>query len=62
MRRFRRWNCRRHIINGSVKKILGIVLAVLGVIIIIQIIPIQAWIFAIGILLIFLGWSLFRIF
>ncbi|SDZ01788.1 Exopolysaccharide synthesis, ExoD [Proteiniborus ethanoligenes] len=62
MGRYRRWNCRRHIINGSIKKILGIVLAVLGVIIIIQIIPLKAWIFAIGILLICLGWSLFRIF
>lgn len=62
MRKYRRWNFRRCIINGSMKKILGIIIAVLGVIIIVQVIPVKAWIFALGILFICLGWFLFRIF
>lgn len=62
MRGYRKWKFRRHIIDGSIKKILGIALAILGVIIIIQVIPIRAWIFALGLLLICLGWFLFKIF
>lgn len=62
MRRYKGFNFKRHFIDGSIKKILGIVLAILGVIIIIQVIPIKAWIFALGLLFICLGWFLFRIF
>lgn len=62
MRGYRRWKFRRSMIDGSIKKVLGIILAVLGVIIIIQVIPIKAWVFALGLLFICLGWFLYKIF
>lgn len=62
MGRYRRYKFKRHFIDGSIKKIIGIGLAILGVIIIIQVIPIRAWIFALGLLFICLGWFLFKIF
>ena len=62
MKRYRRFNLKRNFIDGSIRKLLGVVLAIFGVIIIIQVIPIKAWIFALGLLFICLGWFLYKIF
>ncbi|SCG83501.1 hypothetical protein DW1_1933 [Proteiniborus sp. DW1] len=61
MRRYRRYSFKKHFIDGSIKKLLGMVLGILGVIIIIQVVPIKAWIFALGLLFICLGWFLYKI-
>jgi hypothetical protein len=42
-------------------EILGIMIAVIGAIIIVQILPIRIWMFILGILLIILGSTLFRL-
>ncbi|HHZ02859.1 MAG TPA: hypothetical protein GX396_08000 [Tissierellia bacterium] len=42
-------------------EILGIMIAILGAIIIVQILPIRIWLFILGILLIILGSTLFRL-
>ncbi|EOD01325.1 hypothetical protein [Caldisalinibacter kiritimatiensis] len=44
----------------SYKQILGIILAVIGVVIIIQVVPLTFWIFLLGVLLLILGWTLYR--
>ena len=56
----RKFKFRRCPFRYNFKKTIGIILAVVGMIIIIQVIPISMWIFLLGILLICLGWVLFR--
>lgn len=43
-------------------EIIGIMIAVIGAIIIVQILPIKMWLFILGILLVILGSTLFRLF
>lgn len=43
-------------------EILGIMIAVIGALIIVQILPIKMWLFVLGTLLIVLGCTLFRLF
>ncbi|MDF2676078.1 MAG: hypothetical protein K0Q97_368 [Bacillota bacterium] len=42
-------------------EILGLMIAVIGALIIIQILPIKIWLFVLGILLVILGCTLFRL-
>lgn len=42
-------------------EIIGIMIAVIGAIIIVQILPIKIWLFILGILLVVLGSTLFRL-
>ncbi|NLJ58610.1 MAG: hypothetical protein GX339_07185 [Tissierellia bacterium] len=42
-------------------EILGIMIAIIGAIIIVQILPIRIWLFILGLLLIILGGTLFRL-
>jgi len=42
-------------------EIVGIMLAVIGAIIIVQILPLKIWLFVLGILLVVLGSTLFRL-
>ncbi|MDW5299060.1 MAG: hypothetical protein SA378_02820 [Sedimentibacter sp.] len=42
-------------------EILGIMLAVIGAIIVVQILPVKIWMFILGMLLIILGSTLFRL-
>jgi len=42
-------------------EILGIMLAVIGAIIVVQILPVKIWMFILGMLLIILGTTLFRL-
>jgi len=51
---------KRLFIRKEIKRIVGIVCAVVGVIIVIQVVPIWLWIFLLGILLLVLGWTFFR--
>lgn len=43
-------------------EIIGIMIAVIGAIIIVQILPIKMWMFVLGLLLVILGSTLFRLF
>ncbi len=43
-------------------EIIGIMIAVIGAIIIVQILPIRMWLFVLGALLVVLGCTLFRLF
>lgn len=61
MRRYRKWKSRRRFFDGSLIRITGIIIAAFGVIIIIQVIPIRAWLFILGLLFILLGWFLYKI-
>ncbi|MGF7057274.1 hypothetical protein [Brassicibacter mesophilus] len=56
----RKFKFRRCPSRYNFKKTLGIILAVVGVIIIIQVVPVSLWIFLLGILLVCLGWLLFK--
>jgi uncharacterized protein (DUF983 family) len=42
-------------------EIIGIMIAVIGAIIIVQILPLKIWLFVLGILLVILGSTLFRL-
>ncbi|MEL7646951.1 MAG: hypothetical protein AAGU76_02600 [Sedimentibacter sp.] len=42
-------------------EILGIMIAVIGAIIVVQILPVKIWLFVLGLLLIILGSTLFRL-
>lgn len=53
---------KRFFFNKSFKKVLGIILAIIGGIIIIQVVPLTVWIFLLGVLLVALGWTLYKIF
>ena len=53
-------NMRKYRFKRKPRKILGIVLAVIGTIIIIKVIPIQFWLLMLGVLFILLGWVFFR--
>lgn len=57
MRKFIR---RGHHYKKKYNKIIGIILGVIGMIIIIQIIPVGMWLLILGILCILLGWTFFR--
>jgi len=61
MKRYRKYRFKRHLTSGGLKKIIGVVLAILGVIIIIQVVPMKAWFFTLGLLFICLGWFLYKI-
>ncbi|NBI06877.1 hypothetical protein [Senegalia massiliensis] len=57
MRKFmRKYHCHRNKYN----KIIGIVLGVMGMIIIIQVVPVAIWLLTLGILCLILGWSFFK--
>ena len=43
-------------------EILGLMIAIIGAIIVVQILPIKIWMFVLGILLIILGGTLFKLF
>jgi len=58
--KFRRCPYPKYPYRHSFKKTLGIILAVAGLIVIIQVVPINLWKFMFGILLICLGWLLFK--
>lgn len=49
--------------NNPIKftEILGLMIAVIGALIIIQILPIKIWLFVLGILLVILGCTLFKL-
>ncbi len=47
-------------LKRNYKKILGIILAVIGTVIVINVIPLTAWFFLLGILLIALGWVFYK--
>jgi len=49
--------------NNKIKftEILGLMIAVIGAIIIVQILPIKIWMFILGVLLVILGITLFRL-
>ncbi|MGO1367866.1 MAG: hypothetical protein ACTHVE_11870 [Senegalia sp. (in: firmicutes)] len=49
-----------HLHRKKHNKIIGIVLGVIGMIIIIQVIPVGLWLLILGILCLMLGWSFFR--
>ncbi|MTI69946.1 MAG: hypothetical protein FH751_06825 [Firmicutes bacterium] len=48
--------------KSKLKKVIGIVLAVIGTIIIIQVVPFKFWLLLLGILLVLLGWTFYRMF
>lgn len=57
MKKFiRKYHCHRKKYN----RIVGIILGVIGMIIIIQVIPVGLWLLVLGILCLVLGWSFFR--
>jgi len=45
----------------KVTEILGLMIATIGAIIIVQMLPVKVWLFVLGILLIILGCTLFRL-
>jgi len=49
--------------NNRIKftEILGLMIAIIGAIIIVQILPIKIWMFVLGVLLVILGITLFRL-
>lgn len=60
---FPKFNLRRHKYHhNSYKKIIGIILGIVGSIIVIQVVPLTFWFFLLGLLLIALGISLIKMF
>ncbi|WP_183108650.1 hypothetical protein [Thermohalobacter berrensis] len=51
---------RKIILTRSIRKVLGIVLAVIGGFIVIYVVPLKIWVLILGFLLIFLGWTIYR--
>ena len=42
-------------------QVLGIILSVIGLVLVLKIIPIKIWLFVLGLMLIAVGWFLFRL-
>ncbi len=55
-------NCNPNVPKIKFTEIIGLMIAVIGALIIVQILPIKMWLFLLGILLIVLGGTLFRLF
>ncbi|WP_176718845.1 hypothetical protein [Caloranaerobacter ferrireducens] len=51
---------RKIFLKKNIKQIIGVLLAVVGSIIVIQVVPISVWIFFLGVLLILIGWVFYR--
>jgi len=56
-----KFKCNSFCKNIKFTEIIGIMLAIIGAIIIVQILPIRIWMFILGIMLVVLGSTLFRL-
>ncbi|WP_187287392.1 hypothetical protein [Gottschalkia acidurici] len=53
------YKCRKY---NSLIKILGIILGIIGAILVLKIIPVKIWLFILGLTLIGVGWTFFRLY
>ncbi|WP_156936224.1 hypothetical protein [Clostridiisalibacter paucivorans] len=55
-----RWKKRKMYHCHSYKKMIAIIMSVIGCIIIIQVVPLKVWLLILGVLLVISGWIIFR--
>ena len=53
------YRCRKY---NNLIKILGIILGIIGAILVLKIIPVKIWLFILGLTLIGVGWTFFRLY
>ncbi|KNF08750.1 hypothetical protein CLPU_5c00570 [Gottschalkia purinilytica] len=56
----KKFDIKRLFLKNNFKKTLGITFSIIGAIIIIQVIPVKFWILSLGIILVALGWTFYR--